>query len=116
MVVGAVYKMIQKIISALENKLIRSELKFYKYYFFFSFFLSFFFFLLIHFCFHQAVVFFNFNIILNSDMLTGSKVVSFSPNISQRLFPQWAKRVLNLPALAKGDVYQTTDPIHVTVR
>ena len=48
-------------------------------------------------------------------LLVESKLLSFSANISRRLFPQWAVRVLNLPALPKGELYQTHDPIEVTV-
>ena len=42
--------------------------------------------------------------------------MSFSANVAHRLYPQWAVRVLNLPALAKGEIYQTNDPLSVTVR
>lgn len=53
---------------------------------------------------------------LFSGLLTESRLLSFSAHIPHRLYPQWAVRVLNLPALAKGEVYQTSEPLDVTVR
>ena len=50
-----------------------------------------------------------------SGLLVSSRLVSFSSNISCRLYPQWAIRVLSLPALAKGEAYQTQDPLETTV-
>ncbi len=51
-----------------------------------------------------------------SGLLVSSRLVSFSSHISCRLYPQWAVRVLSLPALAKGEGYQTQDPLETTVR
>ena len=50
-----------------------------------------------------------------SGLLTESRLLSFSAHIPHRLYPQWAVRVLSLPALAKGEVYQTNEPLDVTV-
>ena len=50
-----------------------------------------------------------------SGILVESRILVFSPNISLRLYPQWAQRLLNLPALPRGEVYKTNDPIEVTV-
>ena len=49
-------------------------------------------------------------------LLTESRLLSFSGNIPHRLYPQWAVRVLNLPALPRGEVYQTHEPLSTTVR
>ncbi|XP_064406541.1 testis-expressed protein 47-like [Halichondria panicea] len=51
----------------------------------------------------------------NHELLSSSRVVSFSPHIQQRLYPQWAVRVLSLPALAKGEQYTTQDTLEITV-
>lgn len=48
-------------------------------------------------------------------VLVASRILCFSPNISLRLYPQWAQRVLNVPALPKGEIYRTNDPVEVTV-
>ena len=53
--------------------------------------------------------------IVYSGVLVGSRILCFSPNISLRLYPQWAQRLLNLPALPKSEVYKTNDSIEVTV-
>lgn len=50
-----------------------------------------------------------------SELLVNSRLVSFSANVGQRLYPQWAVRVLSLPALAKGEVHQTQEPLELTV-
>lgn len=50
-----------------------------------------------------------------SGVLMGSRILCFSPNISLRLYAQWAQRILNVPALPKGEMYKTNDPIEVTV-
>ena len=49
------------------------------------------------------------------ELLQLSRLVSFSAHSSQRLYPQWAVRVLSLSALPKGEVYQTQDPLEATV-
>ena len=51
----------------------------------------------------------------HSGVLVGSRILCFSPNISMRLYPQWAQRVLNVPALPKGEVHRTNDPVETTV-
>lgn len=52
---------------------------------------------------------------LLSGVLVGSRILCFSPNIPLRLYPQWAQRVLNVPALPKGEVYKTNEPVEATV-
>lgn len=47
--------------------------------------------------------------------LAGTRLLSFSSNVEQRLYPQWAVRVLQTSALPKGECYQTNDPIEQTV-
>lgn len=51
----------------------------------------------------------------NRELLQSSRLVTFSAHCRQRLYPQWAVRVLNLPALPKGELYQTQDPLESTV-
>ena len=50
-----------------------------------------------------------------SGFLVGSRLLTFSSNIEQRLYPQWATRVLNLPTLPRGEAHSTNDPIEQTV-
>lgn len=50
-----------------------------------------------------------------SGFLKDSKLLNFDSNIDQRLYPQWAYRVLNLPTLTKGESYKTQEPIEQTV-
>lgn len=54
-------------------------------------------------------------IIINRSLLQESRLLNFSSGLEQRFYPQWSFRVLNLPSLAKGEIYQTTDPIEQTV-
>ena len=42
-------------------------------------------------------------------------MLNFSSGLEQRFYPQWSARQLNLPSLAKGEVYQTNDAIELTV-
>ena len=44
-------------------------------------------------------------------LLCDSRLLNFSSGLEQRFYPQWSARQLNLPSLAKGEVYQTNDPI-----
>lgn len=53
--------------------------------------------------------------IINRSLLQESRLLNFSSGLEQRFYPQWSVRVLNLPSLAKGETYQTTDPIEQTV-
>lgn len=48
-------------------------------------------------------------------LLCDSRLLNFSTGLEQRFYPQWCARQLNLPSLAKGEVYQTNDPIEQTV-
>ncbi|XP_065898692.1 testis-expressed protein 47-like [Dysidea avara] len=48
-------------------------------------------------------------------MLVETKILIFATNIKMRFYGHWCHRVLNLPTLAKGDSYQTNNPVHETV-
>ncbi|XP_003384538.1 PREDICTED: uncharacterized protein C7orf62 homolog [Amphimedon queenslandica] len=48
-------------------------------------------------------------------LLCDSRLLNFSSGLEQRFYPQWSARQLNLPSLAKGEVYQTNDAIELTV-
>jgi len=45
-----------------------------------------------------------------------TKILIFATNIKMRFYSHWCHRVLNLPTLAKGDSFQTNNPIQDTVR
>lgn len=51
----------------------------------------------------------------NSCLLTDTRILNFSTNVTPRLYPQWAYRVLPLPTLPRGEAYQTTESIAQTV-
>lgn len=48
-------------------------------------------------------------------MLYNSRILNFSTGFDQRFYSQWSVRILNLASLAKGESYQTNDPIEQTV-
>jgi hypothetical protein len=48
-------------------------------------------------------------------LFNGSRILNFSTGFEQRFYPQYSNRMVDLPSLAKGEIYQTHEPIEATV-